>query len=42
MCLLAGHKKLEDEYKATGVLLKINKSDMAKTNKAIKKYLRSH
>ena len=40
--LLAGQKKLKDEYKDCDVLLKINKSDMAGTMEAIKKYLRSH
>ena len=39
--LMAGQKKLEDEYKDSNVLLKINKSDMAGTMEAIKEYLRS-
>ena len=42
VCLLVGQKKLEDEYKDTNVLPKINKSDMAETMGSIKEYLRSH
>ena len=40
--LLAGQKKLEDEYKDSDVLPKMNKSDMAGTMEFIKEYLRSH
>ena len=42
MPLLAGQKKLEDEYKDPDVLLKINKSDMAGMMESIEKYIRSH
>ena len=40
--LLAGQKKLEDEYKGPDLLPKINKSDMAGTMESIKEYLRLH
>ena len=39
--LLAGQKKLENEYKDTNMLSKINKSEMAVMMEAIKEYLRS-
>ena len=39
--LLAGQKKLEDEYKDSNMLPKINKSDMAETMESIEEYLRS-
>ena len=39
--LLAGQKKLEEEYKDPNVLPKTNESDMAGTMEAIKVYLRS-
>ena len=42
VCLLAGKKKLEDDYEDPNVLPKINKLDMAGTMKAIKEYLRSY
>ena len=38
--IISGQKKLEDEYRDANVLPKINKSDMARTMEAIKKYLR--
>ena len=41
VCLVAGQKRCEDDYRDPGVLSKINKSDMAGTEEAIKKYLRS-
>ena len=40
--LLAGKKKLKDEYKDPSMLPKINKSDMASMMESIKEYLRSH
>ena len=40
MHLLAGQKKLKDEYKDIDMMPKINKSDMAGTMEAIKEYLR--
>ena len=36
--LLAGQKKLKDEYKDHGMLPKINKSDMAGTMEAMEEY----
>ena len=39
--LLAGQKRLEDDYKDPDVLPRINKSDMAGTKEAIEKYPRS-
>ena len=42
VCILAGQKKLEDEYKDPYVLPKINKSDMAGMMESIKEHLRSH
>ena len=39
--VLAGKKKLKDEYKDPDMLPKINNSDMAGTMEAIKEYLRS-
>ena len=42
VCLLAGQKKLKDEYKDLGMLTKINKSDMAGMMEFIKEYLTSH
>ena len=41
MHLLAGQKKLEDEYNDPDVLPKINKSDRAGMMEAIEEYLRS-
>ena len=40
--LLAGQKKLKDDYKDPHVLPMINKSDMVGMMEAIKDYLRSH
>ena len=40
-CLMAGQKKLKDEYKDADVLPKINKSDMAGMMEAIDEYLKS-
>ena len=40
--LIAGQKKLKDEYKEPHMLPKIYKSDMAGTMEAIKKYIRWH
>ena len=40
VCLLAGQKRLEDEYKDPNILPKINKSDMAVMMESIKEYLR--
>ena len=40
--LLAGQKRLKDDYKDPDVLPKINKSVMAETIDAIKDYLRLH
>ena len=40
--LLAGQKRLEDDYKDPDMLPKVNTADMAGTMEAIKKYLRSH
>ena len=40
--LLAGQKKVEDEYKDTYVLPKINKSEMAGMMEAIEEHFRSH
>ena len=42
VCLLAGQKRLKDEYKDLDVLPKVNKSDMARTIESIKEYLESH
>ena len=39
--LLAGQKRLEDEYKDPDVLPKVNKADRAGTIESIKEYLRS-
>ena len=41
VCLIAGQKKLMDEYKDPDMLPKIIKSDMARMMEAIKEYLRS-
>ena len=40
--LLAGQKKLKDEYKNPDMQPKINKFDVAGTMESIKEYLRSH
>ena len=42
VCLLAGQKKLEDEYMDPNMLPRINKSDMAGMMESIKEYLRAH
>ena len=42
VCLLAGQKRLKNEYKDSDILPKVNKADMAGTMEAIKEYLRSH
>ena len=39
--LLAGQKRLEDEYKDPDVLPKVNKAGMVGTMESIKEYLRS-
>ena len=41
VCLMAGQKKLKDEYKDPNLLLKVNKCDMTGMIEAIKEYLRS-
>ena len=41
MYLLAGHKRLKDEYKDLDVLSKVSKADMAGSMGSIKQYLRS-
>ena len=41
MCLLAGQKRLKDEYKDPTMLTKVEKADMAGMMEAIKEYLRS-
>ena len=41
VCLLAGQKKLKDEYKDLNVLPKINKSDIEGMMESIEEYLRS-
>ena len=41
VCLLAGQKKLKDDYKDPDMLPKINNSDMTGTMESIKEYLRS-
>ena len=40
MHLLAGHKRLKDEYKELDMLPKVKKTNMAGTVEAIKEYLR--
>ena len=40
-CLLAGHKRLGDDYKDPDILPMVNKSDMIGTMEAIVEYLRS-
>ena len=40
-CLMAGQKKLKNEYKDPDVLTKVNKSDMARMMEDIKEYLTS-
>ena len=40
--LLAGQKRLKDEYKDPDVLPTVNKADMARTMQSIDEYLRSH
>ena len=40
--LLAGQKRLKDEYKDPDVLPNVNKEDIAGMMEAIKEYLRSH
>ena len=39
--LLAGQKRLKDEYKNPDVLPKINKTDMAGSMESVKEYIRS-
>ena len=39
--LLAGQKRLKDEYKDPDVLPKVNEADMAETMESIKEYLLS-
>ena len=41
MHLLAGQKRLEDEYEDPDVILKVNKADMAGTMESIEEYLQS-
>ena len=41
MYILAGQKKLKDQYEDPNVLLTINKSDMAGMMESIEEYLRS-
>ena len=40
--ILAGQKRLKDEYKDLDMLHKVNKADMAGMMESIKAYLRSH
>ena len=40
LCLVAGQKKLKDEYNDPNMLLMINKSDVIGTMEALKEYLR--
>ena len=42
VCLLAGQKRLEDEYNNLGMLPKANKINVAETIESIKEYFRSH
>ena len=42
VCLLAGQKRLKDEYKDPYMLPKINKADMAGMMESIKHYFRSY
>ena len=42
VCLLAGQKRLQDNYKVPDMLPKVNKADMPGMMAAIKEYLRSH
>ena len=42
VCLLAGQKRLEDNYKDPDVLPKVNKADMTGMMEVIKGYLRSY
>ena len=42
MCLMAGQKKFDVEYKDPHVITKIKKMDIEETMESIKEYLRSH